>query len=259
MGALRRVQRSLANGYRNWRYGTRDTPASPLGPALAYLLPRHRALMDSELRHLPPGAGRVLDIGCGDGAFLEWARAAGWEGIGVDPDPGAVASARSRGLDVRLGDARVLVDERASFDAVTLSHVLEHVHDPEALLKQIRELLKPGGLLWLDTPNVASTGHRLFGRSWRGLEPPRHLVLFTPSSLRQILAAARLTLVRTIPRFEVCDRMFAASDRIARGQDPTGEPRAPFGVRMRARAAGALARARPGTSEFLTVVAARET
>lgn len=105
MGRLRRFQRALANGYRSWRYRIRDEPSTRIGIAAAVLLPRQRALMDSELRHLPrsTGGARVLDVGCGDGAFLEWARAAGWDAFGVDFDPAAVASARSRGLEVHCG------------------------------------------------------------------------------------------------------------------------------------------------------------
>jgi 2-polyprenyl-3-methyl-5-hydroxy-6-metoxy-1,4-benzoquinol methylase len=260
MGALRRLQRSFANGYRNWRYGTHDEPSTRFGILAAFLLLRQRALMDSELRYLPRSSEgrRALDIGCGEGGFLEWATAAGWEALGIDPDPGAVESARRRGLDVRCGGVNVLSGEQASFDVVTLNHVIEHVHDPGLLLYRVRELLKPGGMLWIDTPNVDSTGHRLFGPSWIGLDPPRHLVLFRPSSLRRILNSAGLNVVRTISRFEVSERVFSASHRIALGQDPIGDHVAPWAICVRARLAGWRALIRPDTSEFITIVATRE-
>jgi 2-polyprenyl-3-methyl-5-hydroxy-6-metoxy-1,4-benzoquinol methylase len=260
MSLLRLFQRSLANGYRNWRYGTRDDPSTRFGVLVAMALPRQRALMDSELRHLPrpPAGATVLDIGCGDGAFLEWAKAAGWNTLGVDFDPAAVASARMRGLDVRCGSVDVLADSGLSFDAITLSHVIEHVHDPADLLRRIRTLLKPGGLFWVDTPNVDSIGHRVFGRAWIGLDPPRHLVLFNPSSLQALLASVDLNVIRTLSRFEACDRVFAASDRIARNQDPIADQPVPRGVRLRGRLASWRERVSPATSEFITILATRE-
>ena len=260
MSRPRLLQRELANGYRNWRYGTRDEPANALGVLAAYALRRQRALMDSELRHLPRArrGWRVLDIGCGEGGFLQWAAAAGWETVGIDPDPAAVASARARGFDVRCGSVEMLHDERSSFDAVTLNHVIEHLHDPVASLRAVHNLLKPGGFLWIDSPNLDSTGHRRFGRSWLGLDAPRHLVLFTTTGLRQAVEASGLRVERVLSRFEVCDRVFAASHRIEIGQDPIAEGATPFRVRMAARLASWRAIVRPGTSEYATIIARRD-
>lgn len=93
-------------------------------------------------------------------------------------------------MDVSVGgiDALDAVNER--YDVITLSHVIEHVGDPNDALLRLQGALKPGGRLWLETPNLGSLGYRLFGRNWRGLEPPRHLVLFNPRSLRESLARA---------------------------------------------------------------------
>jgi 2-polyprenyl-3-methyl-5-hydroxy-6-metoxy-1,4-benzoquinol methylase len=259
MGSLKRFRRALANGYRNWRRGTREEPSMRLGIPLMWFLPRLRAIIDSETRGLPrPGPGaKLLDIGCGAGAFLEWAGEAGWEAVGLDVDQAAVTNARSRGLDVRLGTVDVL-DEQASFDAITMSHVIEHVHDPGTLLKRVRALLKPGGTFWVETPNMDSAGHKAFGKSWLGLDPPRHLVLFRPSSLRALINSAGLTIVETLSRFEVTESVYASSYRIARQQDPFGDAPVPLFVRMQARFAGRRARRRPNTTEFITILAARE-
>ena len=73
---------------------------------------------------------------------------------------------------------------------ITLSHVIEHVHNPVALLKVCRRLLKPTGQLWLETPNIDGAGHRQYMKNWRGLEPPRHLVLFNSQSLAKALFAS---------------------------------------------------------------------
>lgn len=255
LGLAHRVRRRLANGYRNYRYGTRERPASWLGVPVLYLLPWHRAVLDVELRHLPrPSGGRLLDVGCGNGNFLLWAVAAGWKGIGVDPDPTAVEAARRQGLDVYVGTVETIREE-GTFDVVTMSHVLEHVHDPRTTLTKAYTLLKNGGTLWLDTPNIDSVGHRLFGAHWRGLEPPRHLVLFNPRSLRWLLSQAGFEVSKTVPRFEICKLVFAASYRLACGQNHCGYATLPLRTRLMALGAAWSAIRNPDRSEFITIVA----
>lgn len=102
----------------------------------------------------------------------------------METDPEAVERARERhGLTVHLGRLGDLRFPESSFDAVTMKHVIEHVHDPVGLVRECLRLLKPRGRLVLVTPNVNGLGHRWFGENWRGLEPPRHLHLFTPWAL----------------------------------------------------------------------------
>ena len=127
--------------------------------------------------------GRLLEIGCGSGWQLARMQQAGWRTKGLDFDPGAVAAARGRGLDVDVGDVRDLHLEAASFDAIVMAHVLEHVFDPVGLLAECRRLLKPGGRLVSITPNGRSLGHRVYKAAWRGLEPPRHIAVFTKGGL----------------------------------------------------------------------------
>lgn len=132
---FRRIRRILANGYLNYRFGIKYHPASSLGILAALLFSNKRAVLESQGRNLPKhGKGRLLDVGCGNGSFLELARQAGWEVVGVDPDPEAVAVACSRGLDVRQGDISVLDPSKDQFDGITMSYVIEHVHDPRTTL-----------------------------------------------------------------------------------------------------------------------------
>jgi SAM-dependent methyltransferase len=151
------------------------------------------AIVDREIRHLParPG-GRLLDVGCGSGAFVRTMAELGWRAEGIDPDPAAVASARAAGLAVTAGTLEAIDDSEhgGAYDAITFSHVIEHLHDPAADLERARRLLRPGGMLWIATPNLESLGHRRFGRDWAGLDPPRHLVLFTRASLERLLRGA---------------------------------------------------------------------
>ncbi len=185
---------ALANGYMNHRYGGKRQPASALGPWLIPLLPPLRQQLDFFYRHLPSTPGTLLDVGCGNGVFLLRARDAGWQATGLEPDPAAVRAARGNGFDVIEG----LIDqvpETRQFDVITVSHVIEHVHDAAHFLAKAQGLLRPGGQLWLSTPNPDSWGHRAYGTAWRGLEPPRHLTVFTARALQQQLAQAGFTAI----------------------------------------------------------------
>lgn len=254
---VRRLQRMLANGYRNWRFGTRDFPDSRLGILVAYLLPGQKASLDRAMRHLPiSGCGRrVLDVGFGNGRFLERARSAGWSAWGVDPDPIAVHNASKRGLAVRHGGIEAYADQPASFDVITMSHVIEHVYDPIDVLKQANTLLKPGGCLWLDTPNIESSGHSWFRRNWRGLEPPRHLTLFTWDSMLKALHEIGFRSFCRRVAHEVSDSIYGASERISYGLDPYAHSKLGAATRWRARAARLKSRIFWRSSEFITLVA----
>ena len=106
---------------------------------------------------------------------------------GVDFDARAIHRAKAKfGLELHVGDLKSAGFQGAYFDAITLSHVLEHVPDPIALLVEVRRLLRPGGRMIVTTPNPASLGHQLYRSHWFGLDAPRHLWLFTLSALQRL-------------------------------------------------------------------------
>lgn len=258
LGLLLRIRRALSNGYLNVRYGTDYQPASQLGPWLARLLPRQREALDVQFRWLPkpkPGQ-RVLDVGCGNGGFLLKAREAGWEVMGVDPDPEAVTTARQQGLEVRLGSIEVFDGESGLFDAITLSHVIEHVHDPKSVLADVYRLLKSGGTLYLDTPNIQSRGHRIFRYHWHGVDAPRHLVLFNLKGLQQILDQTGFTVVEFQLRRAAPIGFWLCSLRQGKGLSPYGaQPKSlPVGLALRAR----LPFVSTSQLEFITLLARKE-
>lgn len=187
-----RLQR-LANSYRNARYGTRRPSFGVAGALLVRLCFPIRQWIDAECRHIPPAAERtaafaILDIGCGDGRFVRFARDAGCLAAGVEVDPLAVAAAAGDGLDVSIGDAHTALARFGprSFNHVTLSHVIEHLHDPQGVVAAIWTMLKPGGVMWLETPNAEAFGRTVFGSRWRDLDPPRHMFIAAPQALTRL-------------------------------------------------------------------------
>lgn len=132
--------------------------------------------------------GKVLDVGCATGIFLDGMRRWGWEAHGVEPNPVASAYARERlGLAVVTSDLTAAGYAAESFDVVTLWDVLEHVPDPRGTLSEVARVLRPGGLLVLSLPSIESVEARLFGRYWAGWDAPRHLALFPRPVLVRLL------------------------------------------------------------------------
>jgi 2-polyprenyl-3-methyl-5-hydroxy-6-metoxy-1,4-benzoquinol methylase len=215
---------AMRNGYLNAQYGYEFSPASRLGPVLARLFPKKRAYADLFVRNLrrPTAGRRLLDVGCGQGTFLAEMRGAGWQVQGIEPDASAAAVARSSGVPVVNAPLEEASLTPQPFDAVTMNHVIEHFHDPIEALRISHRLLKPGGILWIATPNLASRGHALFGRDWIGLDPPRHLVLFTRSSLARAVAATGFALESFGSDYSA-QAFFPVSATIAAGEDPREE------------------------------------
>jgi len=163
---------------------------------LSGLLAERREFLTMFLRNLSPG--RLLDVGCGDGEFLHRMSSLGWKGKGIDFDDAAIVAGKAKyGLDLVTGDFQSARFSEAGFDAITMSHVIEHVPDPVGCLAKCRDLLRPGGRLVVSTPNSRGLGHAMFREAWRGLEPPRHLHIFNPGLLAEVARRAGLTVVRT--------------------------------------------------------------
>jgi 2-polyprenyl-3-methyl-5-hydroxy-6-metoxy-1,4-benzoquinol methylase len=145
-------------------------------------------LQDMFLAHLPyMGNGRrLLDVGCGVGSALLWARERGWDTVGVEMDAEAVEVARSSGLQVLEGTVESADLANQYFDAISLSQVLEHTFSPTNVLIRCRHLLRPGGVLLVAVPNFASYFRATMNEAWPSLELPRHLYHFDERTLEKI-------------------------------------------------------------------------
>lgn len=141
------------------------------------------------LRQLPAD-GAVLDIGCGDGRLLRQLKRLNpkltLHGVEL-PGPAAERAAATPGLQLHLGTVDTAHYPEASFDLITLVHVIEHLPDPRRALETIVRWLKPGGRLFLAFPNIASWQARWSGPAWFHLDPPRHLTLTPPQTFTEFL------------------------------------------------------------------------
>ncbi len=143
--------------------------------------------------------GVLLDIGAGTGAFAHAAQAGGWRVTALEPD----SSTRQRAADLyglALQDTQTLFQlPPASFDAITLWHVLEHVHELHAYIEQIKSLLKKDGRVLIAVPNYTSRDAAIYQQYWAAYDVPRHLYHFSPASVKTLLQAHGLQLLAIKP------------------------------------------------------------
>ncbi len=138
--------------------------------------------------------GKLLDIGAGAGAFVGYMQERGWEVTGLEPDETARAVARTD-HKVELTDMdRLFTLEQDSFDAITLWHVLEHVHDLHAYMERLRGLIRPNGRIFIAVPNYTSYDARVYREMWAAYDVPRHLYHFSPDAIGNLLTQHGLQL-----------------------------------------------------------------
>lgn len=165
--------------------------------------------------------GRLLEVGCASGEFLRLAARAGFQVEGVEPDPHTSAQARQTpGLRVLTGTLTQAGYPADSFDVVVLFHVLEHLDSPRQTVREIHRLIKPGGILAVETPNIDTIWFRLLRSRWRQFIPD-HYYFFTPQTLGRLLheAGFQLLQVRRVGK-PLSVRLLV--DRIRRLNAPVG-------------------------------------
>jgi len=153
-------------------------------------------------RHGSP-SGRSLDVGCAAGFFMAAARESGFEAHGLEISETIASHARERfGFDtIHIGTLQSAPYPPGHFDLITMWDVVEHVVDPVALLVKARELLRPGGLLVIETQDIDSRFARTLGPRWHHYKHEEHIYHFTPSTVRTLLARAGFDVVKLTHRY----------------------------------------------------------
>ena len=139
--------------------------------------------------NLAGAKGRVLDIGCGNGQFLEQVRKFGEiEIFGTEMEGGSAKRAvRVEGLNLKIGELAKADYSEKSFDAITMFHVFEHLKNPEEYLNVIDSIIKPNAHLVVSFPNIDSWQAKFFRGKWLHLDPPRHLFFFSPKDFKSLM------------------------------------------------------------------------
>jgi SAM-dependent methyltransferase len=160
--------------------------------------------MGELLPNFLPG-GNIVDVGCGAGDYLATMKHLGWRTLGIEPDPISAEIAKGLGLEIKTGTLTDAHLPDSFYDLITMRHVVEHLHDPVAVIKESFRILKNGGKLVLVTPNNRSLAHTTFRECYFHLDPPRHLMVFSPKSIALLIQKLPFTEVhiKTLSRAAV--------------------------------------------------------
>lgn len=143
--------------------------------------------------------GEILDIGCGTGAFLNTMKNAGWSITGLEPD----TAARMKAVELYgispMEPQKLFELPPATFNAISMWHVLEHVHQLHEYMEQVSKLLTVGGRLLVAVPNYTSKDAGIYKEYWAAWDVPRHLYHFSPQSMERLVSRHRLKLVAVKP------------------------------------------------------------
>lgn len=163
-----------------------------------YQIVKQKALSDKVklIQSLQPQKGTLLDIGSGTGDFLVVAKKRGWNITGVEPSNKAKAIAVSKG--VTFVDGLYAIPD-ASYDVVTMWHVLEHVPDVEKQISELKRILNPDGVIVIAVPNFKSYDAKYYGEFWAAYDVPRHLWHFSKTAIEKLFARQGMDLVKVLP------------------------------------------------------------
>jgi 2-polyprenyl-3-methyl-5-hydroxy-6-metoxy-1,4-benzoquinol methylase len=161
-----------------------------------YTLKNKKSIIQSLTRL---STGKLLDVGAGTGAFAAFMRKSGWTVTALEPD--SLAREKAAGLHgLQLEDSSTLFKLKENqFDAITLWHVIEHVHSLHQYIDQLKKIVKPSGLIFIAVPNFTSDDASRYKEFWAAYDTPRHLYHFSPESMKKLIETHQLRIKKTIP------------------------------------------------------------
>ncbi|MDQ6892783.1 MAG: class I SAM-dependent methyltransferase [Acidobacteriota bacterium] len=172
-------------------------------------------LTESKAEQIPRLApGRMLEIGCAAGSFLDRMAGIGWDVQGIEFSSTAAERARRAGYQVHAGSVESAPEPSELYDLVVGWMVLEHLHDPVAALKKLRGWTRPGGWLAVSVPDASSMQFRLFGAAWYALHLPNHLWHPTRRTIRKVLERAGWKVARVTDQRDVRNLMGSVGYRL---------------------------------------------
>lgn len=139
--------------------------------------------------------GRILEIGSSTGLLLSIFQKQGWKVLGIEISQKAAEFAREKGIPILLTSFESVKLPKNSFDVIILNHTLEHLKDPEKVLKKVKALLSREGILFIDVPNFGGLSAQIFGKDWPYLLPQEHLWHFTLQSIKYFLTITNFKIV----------------------------------------------------------------
>ncbi|HXB07979.1 MAG TPA: class I SAM-dependent methyltransferase [Puia sp.] len=161
--------------------------------------------------------GKLLDIGAGTGAFAGYMKQKGWEVMGLEPDETAREVAREDHRVQLLDTDQLFSLPPDSFDAITLWHVMEHVHALHPYVEQLKRLVSRGGRIFIAVPNYTSHDAGTYGEAWAAYDVPRHLYHFSPLAMETLLEQHGLQLQFSHPMWYDAFYISMLSERYRKG------------------------------------------
>lgn len=182
-------QNSIGRYYKSDNYISHSDTKSGLVNSLYHSIRKFTLLLKRKLiqNQTQLKSGTILDIGCGTGAFLNTMKEAGWKITGLEPDDRAIAKAKSLYQIQPQSSSELFNMSEQQFDAITMWHVLEHVHQLNEYFFQIRKILKDNGTLFIAVPNYTSFDAYFYKETWAAYDVPRHLYHFSPMSMELLV------------------------------------------------------------------------
>lgn len=192
---------NIGKYYQSQNYISHSDTSEGLVNNLYHKVRKHTLIQKRKLIKKTTGKdqGNILDVGAGTGAFLNTMKNANWNVTGIEPDE--IARGKAKELyGINLEESQKIDSlPSQSFDAITLWHVLEHVHDLHKYVEQLKNLLFPGGKIFIAVPNYTSYDARFYKQFWAAYDVPRHLYHFSPKAIKNLLNSHGLKVEKIKP------------------------------------------------------------